>query len=115
MAYARMERTRERFRADLNVVLDDVDMLIAPCMLSAPPTLEFMATTLADADQTVGFINFTAPFDYSGHPTITLPAGLNDEGLPLSFQLIGRHLGEAALVRAGHAFEQAGTSIHPEL
>jgi amidase len=63
----------------------------------------------------VGFINFTAPFDYSGHPTITLPAGLNDAGLPLAFQLIGRHLGESALVRAGHAFEQASTAIHPEL
>ena len=115
MAYARMERTRERFRADLNVVLDDVDMLISPCMLSVAPTLEAMAATFADQEQTVDFINFTAPFDYSGHPTITLPAGLNDEGLPLSFQLIGRHLGEPALVRAGHTFEQAGTPIHPEL
>lgn len=115
LAYARMERARERFRADLDVVLDDVDMLIAPCMLSAAPTLEFMATALADRDQTVGFINFTAPFDYSGHPTITLPAGLNDAGLPLAFQLIGRHLGEPALVRAGYAFEQAGTPIHPPL
>jgi amidase len=115
MAYARMERARERFRADLNVVLDDVDMLIAPCMLSAAPTLEAMASTFADAEQTVAFINFTAPFDYSGHPTITLPAGLNDAGLPLAFQLIGRHLGESALVRAGYAFEQAGTPIHPEL
>jgi amidase len=77
--------------------------------------LEAMAATFSDQEQTVDFINFTAPFDYSGHPTITLPAGLNDEGLPLSFQLIGRHLGEPALVRAGHAFEQAGTPIHPEL
>ena len=115
MAYSRMERARERFRADLNVLLDDVDMLIAPCMLSAAPTLEAMATTFADPDQTVAFINFTAPFDYSGHPTITLPAGLTDAGLPLAFQLIGRHLGEPALVRAGYAFEQAGTPIHPAL
>jgi amidase len=63
------------------------------------------------ADGVADFITFTAPFDYSGHPTITLPAGLNADGLPLSIQLIGRLLGEPTLIRAGHAFEQARGSF----
>ena len=50
---------------------------------------------------------FTTPFDMSDSPTITLPAGFTARGLPLSFQLVGRHLGEALLVRAGHAYQQA--------
>lgn len=113
MAYAAMERRRERYRADLDARLEDVDVVIAPCMVSAPPTLEAMARALDSADDTGAFINFTAPFDYSGHPTITLPAGANAEGLPRAFQLIGRHLGEPTLVRAGHAFEHARPFAHP--
>jgi Asp-tRNA(Asn)/Glu-tRNA(Gln) amidotransferase A subunit family amidase len=36
-----------------------------------------------------------------------LPAGFTSNGLPLSFQLVGRHLDEALLLRAGHAYQQA--------
>jgi len=107
MAYAALERAREAFRAGLDRVFDDVDVVIAPCMVSAAPPLEWMASVTRDADQTVDFITFTAPFDYSGHPTITLPAGVNAAGLPLAFQLIGRRLGEETLVRTGHAYELA--------
>jgi amidase len=53
------------------------------------------------------FLHFATPFDMSGNPTITLPGGSTTEGLPLSFQLVGRHLDEALLVRAGHAYQQA--------
>ena len=45
-------------------------------------------------------LRFTAPFDMSGSPSITLPGGFTAEGLPIGFQLVGRHLDEALLVRA---------------
>ena len=35
-------------------------------------------------------------------PTITLPAGIDRSGMPLSIQLVGRHVSEDVLVRAGH-------------
>ena len=114
MDYARLERIRERFRADLSALLDDIDLLIAPCMLAPPLPLDVMDQTTGDEEATRQFIAFTAPFDYSGHPTITLPAGLGDDGLPRAFQLIGRHLGEPTLVRAGYAYEQAmGLDLRP--
>jgi amidase len=108
-AYAALERSRERFRAELETLLHKVDVLIAPAMVITPPRITDMARLLADG--VADFITFTAPFDYSGHPTITLPAGLNADGLPLSIQLIGRLLGEPTLIRAGHAFEQARGSF----
>jgi len=43
----------------------------------------------------------------SGSPTITLPGGFTPRGLPVSFQLVGRHLDEALLIRAGHGYQQA--------
>jgi amidase len=42
----------------------------------------------------------------SGSPTITLPGGFTPQGLPIGFQLVGRDLDEALLVRAGHAYQQ---------
>jgi amidase len=54
---------------------------------------------------------YTAPFDMTGHPTITLPGGFTDSGLPIGFQLIAADLCEATLVRAGVAF-QGATSWH---
>lgn len=114
--YDELEALRAVFRNKLDDLLRDVDMLIAPCMTGAPQTVEVMNQSLASEGGRAAFINFTAPFDYSGHPTLTLPAGLNADRLPLSFQFIGRHLGEQELFRVGLAYEHAtGTMPHPEI
>jgi len=104
-AYATLERARERFRSDLEALLRRVDAIAAPAMVFAPPRMSQMASLLAAG--VADFITFTAPFNYSGQPTITLPSGFNRDGLPMAFQLIGRLLGEPTLIRAGHAYEQA--------
>ncbi len=112
--YARLERARERFRAELDATLSEVQAIAAPCMITPPPLTDF--GTRVPEEGMAPFIQFTAPFDYSGHPTITLPIGLDGEGVPRAFQLIGPRLGEAALVRMGSAFEAAaGFEAHPEL
>jgi len=114
--YAELEGVRRVFRQRLNELLDGVDMLVAPCMTSVAPMLAEMDRAAATEHERAAFITFTAPFDYSGHPTITLPAGLNAAGMPLSFQLIGPHLGEELLVCAGAAHEQAiGALPHPQV
>jgi amidase len=41
----------------------------------------------------------------TGHPTITLPGGFTQAGMPVGFQLVAARLGEADLVRAGAAFQ----------
>ncbi|MBX3706312.1 MAG: amidase [Pseudomonadales bacterium] len=112
--YQALERTRAAFRDALDGLLADVDVIIAPCMPMLPPDLATMDAVSGAASGRVDAITFTAPFDYSGHPTISLPAGLSEDGLPRSFQLVGRHLGEPTLIRAGAAFEAArGPLPHP--
>lgn len=112
--YQRMEKLRQSFRADFDALLNQVEVLIAPCMPSLPPDLESMNQRVEDDADRAEFITFTAPFNYSGHPSITLPAGLSGDGLPQAFQLIGRHLAEPTLIRAGSAYERAlGFSAHP--
>lgn len=107
-AYESLAELRLRFRTELNALLEEVELLIAPCMPMLPPTVAEMARqSEAIASGAADFITFTAPFDYSGHPTLTLPAGLTGNGLPKSFQLIGRWLGEARMIQAGRAYERA--------
>lgn len=112
--YDEVEAIRTRFRVALDTMLDDVDLLVAPCMPALPPSADAMTTGGAGAPPTADFITFTAPFDYSGHPTIVLPAGLAATGLPKAFQLIGRRLGEPTLIRVGSAYERAlDFRLHP--
>jgi aspartyl-tRNA(Asn)/glutamyl-tRNA(Gln) amidotransferase subunit A len=51
--------------------------------------------------------NFTAPFNCTGSPALALLCGFSKNGLPLSFQIVGRPHEDAVVLRAGHAFEVA--------
>ena len=50
---------------------------------------------------------FSCPWDMNRAPTLTLPNGWTDVGLPTALQLVGSPGGEAVLCRAGYAFERA--------
>jgi amidase len=65
-----------------------------------------MATLGQVPEQLAALVRYTAPFDMSGHPTITLPAGFTVSGLPVAVQLVAGHLREDLLVRAGRAFQR---------
>jgi len=114
--YQALEALRKAFTAQLNEVLGAVDALISPCMPLTTPSVATMEAGAPASDDQADFLLFTAPFDYSGHPTLTLPLASDSGGLPGSFQLIGAKLGEASLLRLGSAFEQASQPVtYPEL
>ncbi len=54
---------------------------------------------------------FTVTVNLAGLPGISVPAGLNSEGLPLGLQLIGKAFDEATLFRAGEVIEKAAGVI----
>jgi aspartyl-tRNA(Asn)/glutamyl-tRNA(Gln) amidotransferase subunit A len=54
--------------------------------------------------------SYTAPYNLTGAPALAVPIGFED-GLPLGFQIAGKPFSEAAVLRVGHAFEQA-TEFH---
>jgi len=113
-SYDELESLRRRFSAELDGLLGSVDLLISPCMPSLPPTAAEMVDVSLQVPDRADILTFTAPSDYSGHPTITLPVGLSRAGLPKAVQLLGRKQAEPTLVRAGHAFEQAcSIGCHP--
>ena len=88
-----------------------------PALFAAADTPEKMAALGEDASLIAGLLRFTCPFDMTGSPTITLPAGFAPNGGPVAFQFVGRHFDEAALVRAGDAFQRVTDwhTRHPAL
>ena len=48
----------------------------------------------------------TAPIDVTGHPAVSVPAGLSD-GLPVGMMIVGRHFGDATCLRVARAYENA--------
>jgi amidase len=78
-----------------------------PAMNCAAPTVASLVERMMDPEARYARARFTAPFNMSGNPSLTLPGGATREGLPIGFQIIGRHLDERLVLRAGHAFQQA--------
>ena len=62
-------------------------------------------------------MQFTIPADFAGTPTLTLPCGFTDNGIPYALQLMGPRLSEATLCRIGHAYESATDwhNRHPDV
>jgi amidase len=114
--YQALQKLRREFSTQLDEVLEQVDAIISPCMPLATPSTQLMDNGAPAEEGQADFLLFTAPYDYSGHPTLTLPTAAQKQELPGSFQLIGRKLDEATLIRLGSAYEQATTPIiYPEL
>ncbi|MBO9695273.1 MAG: amidase [Sphingopyxis sp.] len=118
MDYQRILLRRQTFTGEVNAALEPVDAMLIPAQPAGPLSMARMAT-LGQPGSKDGpvLVRFTAPFDMSGHPTLTLPAGFTDEGLPLAVQFIGKHLGEAAICHAGRAFQRVTGwhRRHPQL
>lgn len=102
---ARGTHLRRAFAEALATMFGDIDCMLIPTMPVPIPTLEKMGEYGEDPSVLNGILRFTAPFDFSGTPTITLPNGVDSRGLPLSMQLVAPHLREDTLVRAGHAYQ----------
>jgi len=106
MDYARAQIARDRFSRDLSALLGEVDVIVSPSLPYPTPTNAFMGRLGSEEGAVDRLIAFAAPHNMSGHPTISLPGGFDASGLPLGFQLVGPHLGESTLIRAGHAYQQ---------
>jgi len=106
--FAKIHKRRAEFSGRLETRFREIDVLIVPALNKAGVTLAELSQKVADPSQArLARVRFTAPFDMSRNPALVLPGGKTAAGLPVSFQMIGRHLEEALLLRAGYAFQQA--------
>jgi amidase len=104
--YQRLLLNRQRFNGGLARLFREINVLLAPVQCWAALTLDARRAMMRDPEQRQWLSRFTGPFDYSGSPALTLPAGATEEGMPVGVQLIGRHFEEDLVLRAGHAFQR---------
>lgn len=108
LEYAKAHASRQALCRLIDDLFQKVDLLLCPSMPTPPARIEdFHPQAVIERDSLLPLLRFTAPYDLTGNPTISLPCGFTSDGLPISLQLIGRHLEEALLCRAAHAYEQA--------
>ena len=107
MDYQKIILDRQAFTGRMRRLFEDVDLLVMPAQYIASPTWATMATLGEDPDGLASLLRCTCPLDMSGSPSITLPSGFTEGGMPIAFQIVGRHFEEDLLIRAGHAYQRA--------
>jgi aspartyl-tRNA(Asn)/glutamyl-tRNA(Gln) amidotransferase subunit A len=101
--YLKALKVRRRIADDFEAAFGKVDALLTPTAPSA-------AFGLGEntADPIAMYLNdiFTVTVNLAGLPAISVPGGLDRQGLPLGLQLIGRALDEGTLFSLGAALEK---------
>jgi len=111
--YVKAQKVRTLIKRDFEEAFAaGVDAILTP----ATPSAAFgIADQEMAADPVKMYLNdiFTVTVNMAGLPGISVPAGLNPQGLPLGLQLIGRPFDEETLFRAGAAIEKAAGRFAP--
>jgi len=92
----------------MDAAFSTTDALLTPVMMGPVPTIASsdLAGNPGFADFITAMGHCTRPMNYLGLPGLSVPSGFSDNGLPTSFQLIGRPFDEATLYRAARAYER---------
>jgi aspartyl-tRNA(Asn)/glutamyl-tRNA(Gln) amidotransferase subunit A len=109
--YTQAQKIRTLISRDFNQAFEQCDVILAP----TAPSAAFALGENID-DPLSMYLNdvFAVPASLAGLPAMSVPAGLNRDGLPLGLQIIGRAFDEQGVLNAGLAIEQrAGFTAQP--
>ena len=105
--YGKALKVRTLIRNDFDAAYERFDVLLAP----TSPTTAF---TFGDktADPLQMYLNdvCTIPSNLAGHPAMSVPFGVGDDGMPIGVQILAPALGEVAMFRAAAVLEAAMSS-----
>jgi aspartyl-tRNA(Asn)/glutamyl-tRNA(Gln) amidotransferase subunit A len=106
--YNRALKVRTLIRQDFDTVFDRqgkyrLDALLTP---TTPTTAFQMGAVYGDSVMMQYADQLTVPANHAGVPGLSLPGGLDHEGLPIGIQLLGPDFSEDVLLRIGRAFER---------
>lgn len=88
------------------------DLLIVPTTPAGAPRLSATALDTGE-DARRGLMRLVAPFDLTGHPALSIPAGRDANRMPLGAQLVGALGADALVIRVAEALEAAGQGAAP--
>ncbi|MBB4124138.1 amidase [Martelella radicis] len=100
--YVRAQKQRKRLVEAVNDAFSRYDILISASSMEAAARLDDPAETARTYTRQA-----RTPFSVTGHPALSVMAGLSDDGLPIGVQLAGRAFEEPKLIAVTRAFEDA--------
>ncbi len=100
--YSLARRTQSEMRLRMNEFFAEYDLLLTPTTPIAAPLIEG-----ADAvEQARQLTRYTAPFNLTGLPALSVPCGFTSNGLPIGLQIIAGAWSEKKVLQAGWIFEK---------
>jgi Asp-tRNA(Asn)/Glu-tRNA(Gln) amidotransferase A subunit family amidase len=114
--YLHCLRARHLVQLDFQRVFESVDAVIVPGCVCVAPRHDNMVAKIGS--QEIPLLDVisrtTAVFDIVGLPSITVPSGFDNQGLPMAVGIATRPYDEATCLRLGHTYQQL-TSHHTAL
>jgi aspartyl-tRNA(Asn)/glutamyl-tRNA(Gln) amidotransferase subunit A len=107
--YLHASSRAEAFWLEVQSFLDRFDLLLTPSVAVAPfdagmpPPREVAGERMS----VLGWMPFTYPFNMTGQPAASVPAGFTERGLPVGLQLVGRRHADGTVLAASAAYEGA--------
>lgn len=101
--YIQARRTQTILRCQFNEFFNEYDLLLTPTTpITAPER-----GSADPVDRPRLLTRFTAPFNLTGLPALSVPCGWSKEKLPIGVQLVGKSWAEVKVLAAGRLYEQA--------
>lgn len=101
--YKKAQKMRTLIRDDFKKAFEKYDLLLSP---TAPDTAWKFGEKSSDPIEMYAADICTVSINIAGLPAMSMPCGLDKNGLPIGLQLIGKPMGDSDILRAGYAFEQ---------
>ena len=107
--YLRAMNRVHAYWQEVRLFLERFDLLLTPTT-AVPPSRSATGVPREIAGQAVsvlGWMPFTYPFNLTGQPAASVPAGFTEDGLPVGLQIVGRRHADRTVLAAAAAFEAA--------
>ncbi|WP_151175731.1 amidase [Hypericibacter terrae] len=92
----------DRLRVHVNDAFASLDFVLSPVM---PMTAYAADIAFPDRDRAWSHLLFTAAYNQTQQPALSVPCGFDRDGLPIGLQIIGQRFADHALLRLAAAFE----------
>ena len=108
-ALTRIQALRWELNQRLCALFQKFDLLLTPAMPSDAFAADGPPPNTIDGHPIplLGAVAFTYPFNLSGHPAASVPAGLTENGLPAGLQIVGPRHADDLVLQAARAYEKA--------